>query len=427
MKPRISEERRAVSSSLRFCMVTTFYPPYHFGGDAVFVHRLSNELARRGHRVDVIHCIDSFRALSHREPGEGYNDHPGVSVHGLRSPFRFLSPLATQQTGFPLLKSTRIKQIFQKGFDVIHYHNISLVGGPGILAYGDGLKLYTMHEYWLGCPTHVLFKFNRAPCREPRCFACTLRYRRPPQWWRYLGLMRSSVKHVDMFIAPSRFNKKRHQAMGLRRPITHLPYFLAGEEPRKAAPRQEHIAGSEKPFFLFVGRLEKLKGLQTLIPVFRGYGGADLWIAGSGNEESRLRRMAEGSPNIRFLGHLSQDRLKALYRGAVAVLVPSICFDVFPNVVLEAYREKTPVIVRNLGGIPEFVQESGGGFVYETEVALRQAMEALLLRPEYRRELGLLAYQAYLEKWTPEVHLGRYFELIDETALVKKRGPGFAP
>ena len=34
---------------LRFCMVTTFYPPYHFGGDAVFVHRLAQALAEEGH------------------------------------------------------------------------------------------------------------------------------------------------------------------------------------------------------------------------------------------------------------------------------------------------------------------------------------------------------------------------------------------
>jgi hypothetical protein len=48
-----------------------------------------------------------------------------------------------------------ILQILETGFDVIHYHNISLVGGPTILAYGQGIKLYTMHEYWLVCPTHV--------------------------------------------------------------------------------------------------------------------------------------------------------------------------------------------------------------------------------------------------------------------------------
>jgi len=45
-------------------MITTFYPPYSFGGDAIFVERLSSELARRGHHVEVIHCEDSYRLLA---------------------------------------------------------------------------------------------------------------------------------------------------------------------------------------------------------------------------------------------------------------------------------------------------------------------------------------------------------------------------
>lgn len=46
------------------------------------------------------------------------------------APFGILSPLATQQTGFPLFKAASIRKILKKPFDVIHYHNISLVGGP---------------------------------------------------------------------------------------------------------------------------------------------------------------------------------------------------------------------------------------------------------------------------------------------------------
>jgi glycosyltransferase involved in cell wall biosynthesis len=106
-------------------MITTFYPPYNFGGDGIFVRRLSNELARRGHQVDVIHCIDAYRLLAHQELARTYDDHPNVTVHGLKSPFGFLSPLATQQMGLPFFKSARIQQILEKGFDVIHYHNIS--------------------------------------------------------------------------------------------------------------------------------------------------------------------------------------------------------------------------------------------------------------------------------------------------------------
>lgn len=82
---------------LSFLMMTTFYPPYSFGGDGVFVKRLSNELAERGHTVDVIHCVDSYNLLARREPEAISIDHPGVTAHAIKSSLGALSPLATQQ------------------------------------------------------------------------------------------------------------------------------------------------------------------------------------------------------------------------------------------------------------------------------------------------------------------------------------------
>ena len=409
---------------LRFCMITTFYPPYNFGGDGIFVHRLSNELARRGHQVEVVHCVDAYRLLGRREPTETYENHPNVTVHGLKSRFGFLSPLVTQQTGLPFFKSARIRQILDKGFDVIHYHNISLVGGPKILEYGQGIKLYTMHEYWLVCPTHVLFRFNRAPCTRPHCFLCELTYKRPPQWWRYSRLLEVMAKHVDAFIAPSRFSKDKLREMGFDVPIVHLPHFVPAAE--TASPITEESLGEalEEPYFLFVGRLEKLKGLQTLIPVFRHYRKARLLIAGTGSYEPWLQQLAEGSVNIQFLGHCSGRRLRVLYREAVAVIVPSINFEMFPLVIIEAFRDQAPVIVRNLGGMPEIIEESGGGFVYDTEEELVAAMDQLLENPSRRRELGLCGYQAYQRQWTAEAHLRRYFELIRDIAAARSQPLG---
>ena len=397
-----------MNRSLRFCMITTFYPPYNFGGDGIFAHRLTNELARRGHAVDIIHCIDAYRSLARQEPAGSYDDHPNVTVHGLRSGFGFLSPLATQQTGLPIFKSDQIGQILKQGFDVIHYHNISLVGGPGILTYGQGVKLYTMHEYWLVCPTHVLFRFNRAVCMKPRCFLCNLTYRRPPQGWRYGDMLGTAIQHVDAFIAPSRFSKDKHRQMGLDIPIVHLPNFVPEAEIASSSSEEEVPEG---PYFLFVGRLEKLKGPQTLIPIFRRYRKAQLWIAGTGKDEHRLRQLAADSPYIRFLGY-RQD-LWALYRGAAAVIVPSIVFEVFPLVIIEAFREQTPVIARNLGGMPEIIEESGGGFTFDTEDELVAAMDRLLEDPSYRDQLGTAGYQAYRQQWTADAHMERYFALID--------------
>jgi glycosyltransferase involved in cell wall biosynthesis len=394
-------------------MITTFYPPYNFGGDGIFVYRLSNELAQRGHQVEVIHCIDAYRLLASQEPVGPYKDHPNVTVHGLKSRFGYLSPLATQQTGNPFFKSSRIQEILKKGFDVIHYHNISLVGGPKILEYGEAIKLYTMHEYWLVCPTHTLFRFNRTVCTRPHCFLCSLIYKRPPQWWRYFGLLKEAVKHVDIFIALSQFSKDIHHQMGLHVPMAYLPGFIpsaGGAIQSNSKLPIDQVEG--KPYFLFVGRLEKLKGLQILIPVFHRFRKAQLLIAGTGNYEAKLRQLAHGSTNIHFLGYLSEGQLQVLYRQAVAVIVPSICFEMFPLVILEAFRQQTPVIVNNLGAMPEIIEESGGGFVYHTEEELIERMDQFLSNPSYRDELGQRGYQSYHQKWTTEPFLKRYLALI---------------
>jgi glycosyltransferase involved in cell wall biosynthesis len=404
-----------MSRPRRFCMITTFYPPYNFGGDGVFVHRLANELARRGHRVDVVHCVDSYRLLARGDPARGYDDHPNVTVHGLRSPLGPVSPLVTQQTGRPLLNAARLRRILEAPFDVVHYHNVSLVGGPGILAWGQGVKLYTTHEYWLICPTHVLFKYNRAACTRPHCFACSLSYRRPPQWWRYTRLLQSAVRHVDIFLAPSRFCQAIHHQRGLDLPFVHLPNFLPEPDPPPAVAESPAVP-DDKPYFLFVGRLEKLKGLQTLIPHFRDYPPARLCIAGTGSYESRLRHLAAGSPNVRFLGFVSGVPLQDLYRHARAVIAPSLCYDVFPNVLLEAFRERTPVVVRNRGGMPEFVHDSGGGFVYDEQEELVAALDRLSADPSLRNRLGRAAYQAYQQNWTADAHLARYLDLVDRIA-----------
>src|SRR5712672_1324749 len=98
---------------MRFCMVTTFYPPYHFGGDATYVHALSRVLAGEGHEVEVIHCVDAYRLKQGRPPPVVANDE-GVTVHRLQSWFGLLSPLVTQQTGHPGLKSRSVHRILAR-------------------------------------------------------------------------------------------------------------------------------------------------------------------------------------------------------------------------------------------------------------------------------------------------------------------------
>jgi glycosyltransferase involved in cell wall biosynthesis len=395
-------------------MVTTFYPPYHFGGDAEYIHQLSNELAMRGHEVEVVHCRDAFELLGGRVTDGAYSNHPNVTIHELKSPAGWLSPVLTQQTGGPGLKAAALENILRKPFDVIHYHNISLVGGPRILEYGRAIKLYTLHEYWLICPTHMLFKFGKAPCTQASCLLCTVAHGRPPQIWRYMRTIERAVDQVDLFLAPSRFSMQKHREMGLKRPMVELPYFTSRWP--LAPQSHDHHAPREEPYFLFVGRLEKIKGLQTLIPVFRRYAKAQLLIVGTGEYEDSLRGMAAGSPHIKFLGRLGGEALRSLYEGAVATIVPSLWYEVFGIVILESFTQRTPVIVRDVGGMPNVVEESGGGLIFTTEAQLLGAMDRLLEERGLREEMGRRGRRAFEEKWSAAAHLSRYLGLIDEIA-----------
>jgi glycosyltransferase involved in cell wall biosynthesis len=409
-----------MSRPLNFLHLTTFYPPYSFGGDAIQLYRLAHALADCGHHVDVIHCEDAYRILHPGPPTVKFVEHPNVIRHGLRSGLGSLSPLLTQQTGQPLLKNRKIRELLaSRRYDVIHFHNISLLG-PGVLAIappaGQAVKLYTTHEHWLICPTHVLWKFNRAACDKPECLRCTVMAKRPPQLWRYTGLLERSSRHVDQFLAPSRFTVRMHAERGFERPMECLPNFIdrVDREWQSPAPRPH-----ERPYFLFVGRLESLKGLQTLIALWKRVPDCDLLVAGTGTYEFELRAMAGGNSRIRFLGALPPNELGPLYYHAIACIVPSLTFETFGLTSVEAFARKTPAVVRDLGALPEIVQDSGGGFIYQTDEEVLDALKRLAELPKLRAELGQKGYDGFVQWWCREAHLRLYFDCLNDIAREK--------
>jgi len=405
---------------LNFLHLTTFYPPYSFGGDAMYLYRLCHGLADQGHHVEVIHCVDSFHLLHPGEPKIPFAEHPGVIRHELRSPAGWLSPLLTQQTGEPWLKIGKIREVLRsRKFDVIQFHNTSLLG-PGALRIDPGhaefVKLYMTHEHWLVCPMHVLWKFNSRACEKPECLQCVLRGKRPPSLWRYTGKLDRAARYVDQFVSPSRFTARMHAERGFPVPVAHLPYFIdpSDDDWRNPAPRPQ-----ERPYILFVGRLEVIKGLQTVIPLWDRTRDVDLLIVGAGNYGAELRRMAKDNPRVRFLGAMTQKQLGALYYHANAVLVPSITYETFGMIIIEAFARKTPVIVRDLGALPEVAEDSGGGFAYRTDEEMLEAIAKLNGSPGLRQEMGERGYEAFRRLWDRPAHMRLYFEYIRNAAMKK--------
>jgi glycosyltransferase involved in cell wall biosynthesis len=126
-----------------------------------------------------------------------------------------------------------------------------------------------------------------------------------------------------------------------------------------------------------------------------------------------LRRMATGASNIKFLGHQSGDRLRTLYEEAIATIVPSLWYEVFGIIILESLARGTPVIVRNRGGMPKIIAESGGGMTFDTNEQLADAMDTLIADPHLRRKLGRQGHAALHQRWTADVHIPQYLALIE--------------
>ena len=384
---------------LRFALITTFYPPYSFGGDAIYVQNQAKALVARGHSVDILHSVDAYLALGGNQPISPVTENDGIRVFRLQSRLPTLSCLATHQIGIPIEHRKKIKSMLHNNcYDVIHYHNISLVGGPAILSYGNGIKLYTAHEHWLVCPTHILWKNNKEICKSKACIKCGITYRRPPQLWRYTRLLDRCAKHIDAFLALSEHSANTHQNFGFSQKLVTFPSTAANLQKSAAKMDNNHL--QSRLYFLYVGRLEHIKGVQDIIPVFEHLPEADLIIAGEGSLATELKRAAKHLPNIKFIGKASSGKLSELYRNAVSVIVPSRCIEVFPLVILESFREGTPVLVRDTGPLPDIIQQSSGGSIYSDADELLTSLKEMLINTALQHstgEKGLPSLQKILE------------------------------
>jgi glycosyltransferase involved in cell wall biosynthesis len=231
---------------------------------------------------------------------------------------------------------------------------------------------------------------------------------------------------VDTFIARSEFSRDKHREFGFPREMTVLPYFLPGTIPARPSPSGAP-SPHERPYFLFVGRLERIKGLDTVIPVFAKYADADLLVIGDGEEAAGLKALAAGSERVRFLGRVPNDQLGRYYEHAIAAIVPSVGFETFGIVLIEAFRYQTPVIARRIGPFPEIVRQSRAGLLFANDEELVGAMRQLQQQPQLRVQMGEDGYQACRTRWSEDVVVNGYLELVERAARERAAKGGTPP
>lgn len=179
---------------------------------------------------------------------------------------------------------------------------------------------------------------------------------------------------------------------------------------------------AERPTILYVGRLEKIKGVQVLLDALRSvreeYPDAELLVAGAGPYEPVLRsqvKLLELDDVVRFVGQVGREELYEYYKASAVVAVPSLWPEPFGKVGIEAMSVGRPVIASNVGGMSEWLDDGITGYVV-TPGSPKELGEALcrVLRNRDRRATMGAAARARAEAFSIEAHAEKIVTVYNE-------------
>lgn len=188
----------------------------------------------------------------------------------------------------------------------------------------------------------------------------------------------------------------------------HMRYFQADyavipngiDVARFAAPSVEPIVrfADGRPTVLFVGRLDKRKGLTYLIEAFarvrRAVPGARLLVVGAYNRLDKmpfvLQARQMGLSGVHFIGRVNDAELAQYYRTATVFCAPSTGMESFGIVLLEAMAAGAPIVTTDIEGYREVVTDGVEGLLAPPEDpdALAEALIALLGDPARRAAMS---------------------------------------
>jgi glycosyltransferase involved in cell wall biosynthesis len=407
-------------------MITSYFPPYFIGGDAMAAYYEALGLADVGIEVNVI----TWPALTKLKVNSSYQQnfkYRKVKVQHIKISRPRLNLAFTYLFGSNPIIKKRVKDLLKRmSFDIIHFHNISTFtcAVMSLDEIKESKKVITLHDYWPICPQYSLLKYDLSLCQgfqsNSLCMLCQIRSKRVPLLHNATKWAKTLEK-MDAVICPSHFITK---LMKKHFPIVYYTYIPNGVPKYYVAPTgdiEEHLNnyGVKKNFIIYIGALIKHKGLKYLIKAFTDIERNDLTllIVGRGPEKRKLQRLAQKlnvKEKVVFVGEIMDHmKLHQLYVKSIFMVLPSICYENNSMTLLEALSHGKPAITTKIGGNPEIIQSGHNGILVppKDERSLASAIAKMMSSASYRNRLSKNAEKKYLREYTLKKHTNRLITL----------------
>jgi glycosyltransferase involved in cell wall biosynthesis len=220
------------------------------------------------------------------------------------------------------------------------------------------------------------------------------------------------LRHVSRFIVLTQFAAAKFAQAGLpREKMVVKPNF----SPDIAElPREQRRSG-----FLYAGRLSEEKGIAILADaVTRLTPQTEMRGVGSGDQADLL----SGIRGVTLLGQLPSTRVAEEMAGAVALVLPSVWYEGFPMVLVEAFSCGLPVIASDIGALSELVEPGSTGLLFKAGDAddLLRKMEWAISHPSEMQRMGRCARAVYELKYTQRANYDALMNVY-EAAIADRR------
>ncbi len=315
--------------------------------------------------------------------------------------------------------------------DLLHCTNIFPLMSPAVYYAAKAEQLpviQSLRNYRLLCPGATLLRQDRI-CED--CLGKTFAW---PGIWHgcyrnsksaslvvalakgLFRLLEALQSNVDIYFTPSEFARQK--------------FIEGGFHPQKIVVKPNFVFPDPQPgsgggdFAVFVGRLSREKGIDTLLAAWQKGGlPVPLKIIGDGPLAPKVKEAAAACPNIHWLGRKPLPAVLDIIGAARCLLLPSIWYETFGRTIIEAYAKGTPVVAANIGAIAELVQPNRTGFLFPPGNAgeLAQKVTKMLANPHRHRQMREAARAAFVEKYSAEKNYEMMMAIYEKALALNGR------